>query len=125
MVGYIVYTNTRSRAICDVYYNKFEVLRFTSLFCWSQPQLNSICTRSATTLYTLLVTFLILIQSITIDSISSLVYSTSLTCWLVVKLGTPQDRRLDTSDERQKGDCERTKGEREMSTLTPSFLTPH
>ncbi len=21
MVGYIVYTNTRSRAICDVYYN--------------------------------------------------------------------------------------------------------
>jgi hypothetical protein len=46
-------------------------------------------------------------------------------CWLVVKLGTPQDRRLDRSDERQKGDCERTKGEGEMSTLTPSFVTPH
>ena len=47
------------------------------------------------------------------------------TCWLVVKLGTPQDRRLDRSDERLKGDCERTKGEGEMSTLTPSFSTPH
>ncbi len=48
-------------------------------------------------------------------------------CWLVVKLGTPQDRRLDRSHERQKGDCERTKGkgEGEMSTLFPSFLTPH
>jgi len=46
-------------------------------------------------------------------------------CWLVVKLGTPQDRRLDRSDERQKRDCERTKGEGEMSTLTPSFPTPH
>ena len=46
-------------------------------------------------------------------------------CWLVVKLGTPQDRRLDRSDERLKGDCERTKGEGEMSTLTPSFPTPH
>jgi hypothetical protein len=41
---------------------------------------------------------------------------------VVVKLGTPQDRRLDRSDERQKGDCEseRTKGEGEMSTLTLS-----
>jgi hypothetical protein len=48
-----------------------------------------------------------------------------LSCWLVVKLGTPQDRRLDRSDERQKGDYERKKGEGEMSTLTPSFLTPH
>jgi hypothetical protein len=46
-------------------------------------------------------------------------------CWLVVELGTPQDRRLNRSDERQKGDCERTKGEGKMSTLTPSFLTPH
>jgi hypothetical protein len=40
----------------------------------------------------------------------------------------PQDRRhrrLDRSDERQKGDCycERTKGEGEMPTLFPSFLT--
>jgi hypothetical protein len=44
-----------------------------------------------------------------------------ISCWLVVKLGTPQDRRLDRSDERQKqkGDCERTKGEGEMSTLNP------
>jgi hypothetical protein len=36
-----------------------------------------------------------------------------------------QDRRLDRSDERQKGDCERTIWEGEMSTLFPSFLTPH
>jgi hypothetical protein len=43
-------------------------------------------------------------------------YLDSLTCWLVfvVKLGTPQDTRPDRSDERQKGDCERTKGEGEM-----------
>ncbi len=54
-------------------------------------------------------------------------------CWLlvVVKLGTPQDRRLKTrqtdqmKDKRQKGDCERTKGKGEMFTLFPSFLTPH
>ncbi len=52
-------------------------------------------------------------------------YYTTDYCWLVVKLGTPQDRRPDRSDERQKGDCARTKGEGEISILFPSFLTPH
>ncbi len=46
-------------------------------------------------------------------------------CWLVVKLGTPQDRRLDRSDERQKGDCERTKEEGEMSTLREYKVSRH
>ncbi len=32
------------------------------------------------------------------------------TCWLVVKLGTPQDRRLDRSDERQKEIVKERKG---------------
>ncbi len=41
-------------------------------------------------------------------------------CWLVVKLGTPQDKRLDRSDERQKGDCERT--ERGGGKRPPSLL---
>ncbi len=48
-------------------------------------------------------------------------------CWLVVKLGTPQDKRLwvDRSDERSKRDSERTKGGGEMCTLFPSFPSPH
>ncbi len=42
-----------------------------------------------------------------------------------VRHASRQKTKLDRSDERQKGDCERTKGEGEMSTVTPSFLTPH
>jgi hypothetical protein len=46
-------------------------------------------------------------------------------CWLVVKLGTLQDKRPDRSDERSKNsESERTKGVGEMSTLFPLFPTP-
>jgi hypothetical protein len=46
-------------------------------------------------------------------------------CWLVVKLGTPKTKRLDKSDERSKKEVRERKGRGEMSTLIPSFPTPH
>ena len=57
------------------------------------------------------------------------VLSLSLSLVVVVELslGAPksQEPRLDRSDERSNRESETTKGEGEMSTLTPLFPTPH
>jgi hypothetical protein len=37
MVGYIVYTNTRSRAVCDMYYNSLSVLELGPTVHYLQP----------------------------------------------------------------------------------------
>ncbi len=44
---------------------------------------------------------------------------------VVVKLGTPKTKRLDRSDERSKRGSKRTKRKGGISTLIPSFPTPH